>query len=183
MPLKQQTLATILGCKATRRLSRIGSHNSNWDSIESDDLIELLVDGALANGGTHDALKLRALSHGVRRVLDAKLATALEEGRARAEAARVAAREAADAATARRATRLARRDAAVSKLEAAAEAYLSANVPSIPTLSRLQDLEAFYNVSHAIPPRPLPPYRELPLSSVRFKDCMELFHQNVKDLA
>tara|TARA_B110001452_G_scaffold232059_1_gene209207 strand:- start:324 stop:695 length:372 start_codon:yes stop_codon:yes gene_type:complete len=123
------------------------------------------------------------LSHGVRRVLDAKLATALEEGRARAEAARVAAREAADAATARRATRLARRDAAVSKLEAAAEAYLSTNVPSIPTLSRLQDLEAFYNVSHAIPPRPLPPYRELPLSSVRFKDCMELFHQNVKDLA
>ena len=105
MPLKQQTLATVLGCKATRRLSRIGSHNSNWDSIESEDLIQLLVDGALANGGTHDALKLRALSHGVRRVVDAKLATALEEGRARAEAAR----EAADAATARRATRLARR--------------------------------------------------------------------------
>lgn len=179
MPLKQQTLATVLGCKATRRLSRIGSHNSNWDSIESDDLIELLVDGALANGGTHDALKLRALSHGVRRVLDAKLATALEEGRARAEAAR----EAADAATARRATRLARRDAAVSKLEAAAEAYLSANVPSIPTLSRLQDLEDFYSVSNAIPPRPLPPCKKLPLGLVSFDYCMDLFHQNVKDLA
>jgi hypothetical protein len=155
----------------------------NWDSIEFDNLIELLVDGALANGGTHDALKLRALSRTFRRVVDAKLATALEEGRARAEAARVAAREAADAATARRATRLARRDAAVSKLEAAAEAYLSTNVPSIPSLSRLQDLEAFYNVPHAIPPRPLPPYRELPLSSVRFKDHIELFYQNVKDLA
>ena len=92
-------------------------------------------------------------------------------------------RAAVRAAAEREAERTVKRDAEVAKLEAAAEAYLSANVPSIPTLSRLQDLEAFYNVSHAIPPRPLPPYRELPLSSVRFKDCMELFHQNVKDLA
>lgn len=78
----------------------------------------------------------------------------------------VAAKEEEDAiaAAAREARRTARRDAAVAKLEAAAEAYLSANVPSIP-------------------PRPLPPCSELPLSSVRFKDRMDLFHQNVKDLA
>ena len=361
MPLKQQTLATVLGCKATRRLSRIGSHNANWYAIESDDLIELLVDGALANGGTHDAywktlLKLRGLSRAFRRVVNAKLDTLLADFRAKADAARaewgslewikqmhlaresdptsafwkysvcmhmygyslsiidlllkhncttgfwlhrdellawrfevcvkcrrkrnaiatlrsnlvelpglrmvlccskccrigvvggsgegtidaranaivntrphtralsellgtqkyaryprfwvepipgiqpehtllgasgmaqadvdrLASKEAERVSAAIEARRTARRDAAVAKLEAMAEAYLSCNAPSIPTLSRLQDLEAFYNVSHAIPPRPLPPYRELPLSSVRFKDCMDLFHQNVKDLA
>lgn len=361
MPLKQQTLATVLGCKATRRLSRIGSHNANWYAIESGDLIELLVDGALANGGTHDAywktlLKLRGLSRAFRRVVNAKLDTLLADFRAKADAARaewgslewikqmhlaresdptsafwkysvcmhmygyslsiidlllkhncttgfwlhrdellawrfevcvkcrrkrnaiatlrsnlvelpglrmvlccskccrigvvggsgegtidaranaivntrphtralsellgtqkyaryprfwvepipgiqpehtllgasgmaqadvdrLASKEAERVSAAIEARRTARRDAAVAKLEAMAEAYLSCNAPSIPTLSRLQDLEAFYNVSHAIPPRPLPPYRELPLSSVRFKDCMDLFHQNVKDLA
>ena len=360
MPLKQQTLATVLGCKATRRLSRIGSHNANWYAIESGDLIELLVDGALANGGTHDAywktlLKLRGLSRAFRRVVNAKLDTLLADFRAKADAARaewgslewikqmhlarasdptsafwkysvcmhtygyslsiidlllkhncttgfwlhrdellawrfeacvkchrkrnaiatlrsnlvelprlhmalccskccrigvvggsgkgtidmranaivntwphtkalsellgtqkyaryprfwvepipgiqpehtllgasgmaqadvdrLASKEAERVSAAIETRRTARRNAAVAKLEAMAEAYLS-NVPSIPTLERLQDLEAFYNVSHAIPPRPLPPYRELPLSSVRFKDCMELFHQNVKDLA
>ena len=361
MPLKQQTLATVLGCKATRRLSRIGSHNANWYAIESGDLIELLVDGALANGGTHDAywktlLKLRGLSRAFRRVVNTKLDTLLADFRAKADAARaewgslewieqmhlaresdptsaywkysvcmhmygysqsisdrllkhncttgfwlhrdellawrfeacvkchrkrnaiatlrsnlvelprlrmvlccskccrvgvvggsgkgtidtranaivntrphakalsellgtqkyaryprfwvepipgiqpehtllgasgmaqadvdrLASKEAERVSAAIEARRTARRDAAVAKLEAMAEAYLSCNAPSIPTLSRLQDLEAFYNVSHAIPPRPLPPYRELPLSSVRFKDCMDLFHQNVKDLA
>ena len=361
MPLKQQTLATVLGCKATRRLSRIGSHNANWYAIESGDLIELLVDGALANGGTHDAywktlLKLRGLSRAFRRVVNTKLDTLLADFRAKADAARaewgslewieqmhlaresdptsafwkysvcmhmygyslsiidlllkhncttgfwlhrdellawrfeacvkchrkrnaiatlrsnlvelprlrmvlccskccrvgvvggsgkgtidtranaivntrphakalsellgtqkyaryprfwvepipgiqpehtllgasgmaqadvdrLASKEAERVSTAIDARRTARRDAAVAKLEAMAEAYLSCNAPPIPTLERLQDLEAFYTVSHAIPPRPLPPYRELPLSSVRFKDCMELFHQNVKDLA
>ena len=74
------------------------------------------------------------------------------------------------------------RDAAVSKLESAAEAYLSASVPSIPTLERLHDLEAFYGYPHAIPRRPLPPYRELPLSSVRFEDCMAALYENVKQL-
>ena len=74
------------------------------------------------------------------------------------------------------------RDAAVSKLEAAAEAYLSASVPSIPTLERLHDLEAFYGYPHAIPRRPLPPYCELPLSSVRFEDCMAALYENVKQL-
>ena len=182
MPLKQQTLATVLGCKATRRLSRIGSHNSNWDPIESDDLIELLVDGALANGGTHDALKLRALSRGVRRVVDAKLATALEEGRAREEAARVAAREATAAAAARRAMRIARREALVAKLEGVAEAVLS-NVPSIPTLERLHDLEDLYGFEHAIPRHPLPPYRELPLNRVAFKPRLAMLRENIERLA
>ena len=74
------------------------------------------------------------------------------------------------------------RDAAVSKLEAAAEAYLSTSVPSIPTLERLHDLEAFYGYPHAIPRRPLPPYRELPLSSVRFEDCMAALYDNVEQL-
>jgi len=363
MPLKQSTLATSLGCRATRRLSRIGSHNCNWDSIESDDLLELLVDAAMSHRQWRVLLKLRGLSRGFRRVVNAKLDALLADLRSKADAARVetqsaldtrtplgelealpacsayaklldalfrsslveqlikqrrvagfwlvrdellawklgaciccrkqrslqdtfhpmqvltgpvhlrgprrsacapvarfmckpldanvkrakvimdrmppytggknreqtlyetlidlswpakaywvdpvpflpreltlvgasgmtaeeidqavAAKEAEDAiaAAAREARRTARRDAAVAKLEAAAEAYLSANMPSIPTLSRLQDLEAFYNVSHAIPPRPLPPYRELPLSSVRFDYCMDLFHQNVKDLA
>jgi len=182
MPLKQQSLPGSLGCKAARRICRIGSHNLNWDSIEFDNLIELLVDGALANGGTHDALKLRALSRTFRRVVDAKLATALEEGRAREEAARVAAREATAAAAARRATRLARREALVAKLEAMAEAYLS-NVPSIPTLERLHDLEDLYGFEHAIPRRPLPPYRELPLNRVAFRPRLALLRENIERLA
>ena len=74
------------------------------------------------------------------------------------------------------------RDAAVSRLEAAAEAYLSASVPSIPTLERLHDLEAFYDYPHAIPRRPLPPCHELPLSSVRFEDCMAALYDNVEKL-
>jgi hypothetical protein len=80
------------------------------------------------------------------------------------------------------AKRAAARDAKVSKLEAAAEAYLSTNVPSISTLERHHDLEAFYGYPHAIPRRPLPPYHELPLSSVRFEDCMAEFHENVEQL-
>ena len=74
------------------------------------------------------------------------------------------------------------RDAAVSRLEAAAEAYLSASVPSIPTLERLHDLEAFYDYPHAIPRRPLPPCHELPLSSVRFEACMAALYDNVEKL-
>ena len=74
------------------------------------------------------------------------------------------------------------RDAAVSRLEADAEAHLSASVPSIPTLERLHDLEAFNGYPHAIPRRPLPPCHELPLSSVRFEDCMAALYENVKQL-
>ena len=363
MPLKQQSLEVSLGCRATRRLSRIGSHNCNWDSIESDDVIELLVDAAMSNGQWSVLLKLRGLRRGFRRVVNAKLDALLADLRSKADAARVetqsaletrtpfdelealpacsayaklldalfrpslveqlikqrrvagfwlvrdellawklgaciccrkqrslqdtfhpmhvvtgpvhlrgprrsdcapvarfmckpldvnvkrakvimnitppykpgkpseqtlfdrlldlswpakaywvdpvpflpreltlvgasgmtaeeidqavAAKEAEDAiaAAAREARRTARRDAAVAKLETATEAYLSANVSSIPTLSRLQDLEDFYSVSNAIPPRPLPPCKKLPLGQVRFDYCMELFHQNVKDLA
>ena len=58
-------------------------------------------------------------------------------------------------------------------LEAAAEAYLTAKVPSIPTLSRLQDLEEFYGLEHAIPRRPFPPHRKLPLRRVWFEDRMK----------
>ena len=87
------------------------------------------------------------------------------------------------AATERAAARAAKRDAEVAKLEAAAEAYLSTNVESIPTLSRLQDLERFYGIEHAIPPRPLPPHRKLPLHRVRFDDRMAKFFENVELLA
>jgi hypothetical protein len=82
----------------------------------------------------------------------------------------------------REAARTATRDAEIAKLEAAAEAYLSANFPSIPTLSRLQDLEAFYGIEHAIPTRPLPSHRELPLRRVRFETRLAMFHDNVKQL-
>ena len=74
--------------------------------------------------------------------------------------------------------------AEVAKLEAAAEAYLSANVPSIPTLSRLQDLEAFYGMGHAIPTRPLPSHRKLPFSQVCiFEIRMRLFRKHVELLS
>ena len=179
---KQQTLASVLGCKATHGLSRIGSHNSNWDSIESDDLIELLVDGALVDGGMYDALKLRALSRTFHRVVDAALPTALEEARARAEAEGVAAREAAAAAAARRAMRIARRRSLVFKLEAVAEAIHS-NVPSISTLERLQDLEDHYGIEHAVPRRPLPPYRVLPLHRVAFRPRLALLREHIQRLA
>ena len=82
------------------------------------------------------------------------------------------------AATERAAARAAKRDA-----EAAAETYLSANVDTIPTLERLQDLEAFFGIEHAIPPRPLPPHRKLPLHRVRFDDRMAKFFENVELLA
>ena len=101
---------------------------------------------------------------------------------AAAEEAQEAAAKAA-AATERAAARTAKRDAEVAKLEAAAEAYLSTNVESIPTLSRLQDLERFYGIEHAIPPRPLPPHRKLPLHRVRFDDRMAKFFENVELLA
>ena len=81
------------------------------------------------------------------------------------------------------ANRTAKRDAELVKLEAAAAAYLSANVPTIPTLSRLQDLEELYGLEHAIPRRPFPPQRELPLRRVWFDDRMKLFHENVATLA
>ena len=44
----------------------------------------------------------------------------------------------------------------VAKLEGVAEAVLS-NVPSIPTLERLHDLEDLYGFEHAIP-RPRAPW-------------------------
>ena len=49
MPLKQQAF-TSLGFLSTRRLSRIGSHNCDWDAFETEDVIELLVGGALNDG-------------------------------------------------------------------------------------------------------------------------------------
>ena len=104
------------------------------------------------------------------------------DGIAAAEEAQEAAAKAIAAAE-RAAARTAKRDAAVAKLEAAAEAYLSANVDTIPTLERLQDLEAFFGIEHAIPPRPLPPHRKLPLHRVRFKDRMTKFFENVELLA
>ena len=118
--------------------------------------------------------------------LPAELTLAGACGMSSAEVDRlVAAKEAANAAFAaeREAARTARRDAEIAKLEAAAEAYLSANVPSIPTLSRLQDLEAFYGIEHAIPTRPLPSHRELPLRRVRFEDRLAMFHDHVEQLA
>ena len=47
MPLKQQTLANSFDRRPTRRLVRIGSHNAKWESIESDDIFELLTDAAM----------------------------------------------------------------------------------------------------------------------------------------
>jgi hypothetical protein len=91
--------------------------------------------------------------------------------------------EAAVAAEARLAKRTARRDAELVKLEAAAGKYLKANVPSIPTLSRLQDLEEFYGFEHAIARRPFPPHHKLPLRRVRFDDRMKIFHEHVAKLA
>ena len=90
MPLKQPTLATYLGRQATRRLSRIGSHNCNWDSIESDDVIELLVDGSPFHDDAYwkTLLKLRGLSRAFRRVVNTKLDTLLADFRAKADAAR-----------------------------------------------------------------------------------------------
>ena len=88
------------------------------------------------------------------------------------------------AAAEREAAGTARRDAEIAKLEAAAEAYLSANVPSIPTLSRLQDLEAFYDMGHAIPTRPLPSHRKLSFSQVcLFEIRMRLFRKHVELLS
>ena len=100
----------------------------------------------------------------------------------------VAEAEAKDAAAAeeRSAKRTAKRDAELAKLEASAEAYQSVNVPTIPTLSRLQDLEELYGLEHALPRRPFPPHRKLPLRrvlSVWFVDRMKLFHENVAKLA
>ena len=89
----------------------------------------------------------------------------------------------ATAAVLREFERTAKRDAEVAKLEAAAEAYLSAKVPSIATLEHLQHLEAFYGVEHAIPTRPLPSHRKLPLRRVRFSDRMVQLYKNVELLA
>ena len=380
MSLKQQTLANSFDRRPTRRLVRIGSHNANWESIESDDLIELLTDAAMKHSYWQSLLTLCQLSHTFRRIVNAKLDKLLETLRSQAEATRVehaamtalsypkpdfvasklkwienvhaarvadpstfgayakynttlsayftptvaerllkynhttgfwldrdelfawrlqrcvtcrgkfafdtcqsnfatrmwmtachsvdvtrtccpiaevwrehkarnraerradvimairprtkalselirtggdmccghfwvepivgippeytllgasgmdkaeldrlvAAEEAtkAVAAAEREAERTAKRDAEVAKLEAAAEAYLSANVPSIPTLSRLQDLEAFYGMGHAIPTRPLPSHRKLPFSQVCiFEIRMRLFRKHVELLS
>ena len=99
MPLKQQALEVSLGCRATRRLSRIGSHNCNWDSIESDDVIELLVDAAMSNGQWSVLLKQRGLSRGFRRVVNAKLDALLADLRSKADAARVETQSALDTRT------------------------------------------------------------------------------------
>ena len=99
MPLKQQALEVSLGCRATRRLSRIGSHNCNWDSIESDDLLELLVDAAMSHRQWRVLLKLRGLSRGFRRVVNAKLDALLADLRSKADAARVETQSALDTRT------------------------------------------------------------------------------------
>ena len=85
----------------------------------------------------------------------------------------------AQAATDRKEKRTAKRDDEVAKLEAVTEAYLSTYVPSIQTLERLHDLEDRYKLEHAIPRRPLPSHRKLPLYLVRFTDRMRVFHQNI----
>ena len=382
MPLKQQILNS-LGLYATRRICRIGSHNCEWVVIESDDLIELLVDGALNNSDKYwkALLRLRGLSHAFHRVVNAKLDALVAELRAKADAARAefalltqssypkpdwiehlpawieavdsvrssdpakygayaayrvcmetyfgegvvarllkynhttgfwlhrdellawrfgacvkchgkhgaldrvdafgntgrmwmapchsgcqtccpiaevardgkaktvtdmradaifymrphtqalsellstrqlgfnfwvepipgippeltllgasgmeradvhcmvvvqeaeAGAAAAAAAALRDSKRTAKRDAEVAKLEAAAEAYLSSKVPSIATLERLQYLESFYGMEHAVPTHPLPSHRKLPLHRVRFADQMAILYKNAELLA
>ena len=91
--------------------------------------------------------------------------------------------EAAAAAALRESKRTAKRDAEVAKLEAAAGAYISAKVPSIATLERLQYLESFYGMEHAVPTRPLPSHRKLPLHRVRFANRMAMLQRNADFLA
>jgi hypothetical protein len=95
----------------------------------------------------------------------------------------VAVEEAKDIAAAeeRLVKRTARRDEALVKLENVAQAYLSANVPTIPTLARLQDLEELHGLEPSIPRRPFPSHRKLPLWRVRL-DCMTILHENVARL-
>ena len=59
MPLKQQTLANSFDRRPTRRLVRIGSHNANWESIESDDIFELLTDAAMKHSYWQSLLTFR----------------------------------------------------------------------------------------------------------------------------
>ena len=61
-----------------------------WDSIESDDVIELLVDGSPFHDDAYwkTLLKLRGLSRAFRRVVNTKLDTLLADFRAKADAAR-----------------------------------------------------------------------------------------------
>ena len=91
MPYKQQAL-TSLGFHVSRRLNRIDLHNCDWDAFESEDLTELLVDGALMHGDDKywkALLKLRGLSHAFRQVVNAKLDVLLAELRNKAGAVRV----------------------------------------------------------------------------------------------
>ena len=89
MPLKQQTLANSFDRRPTHRLVRIGSHNAKWESIESDDIFELLTDAAMKHSYWQSLLTLRQLSHTFRRIVNAKLDKLLETLRSQAEATRV----------------------------------------------------------------------------------------------
>ena len=87
-PLKQQTLTSSFDRRPSRRLIRVGSHNANWDTIESDDLIELLTDAAMTHSYWQSLLTLRQLSRTFRRIVNAKLDTLLAALRSKADEAR-----------------------------------------------------------------------------------------------
>ena len=89
MPLKQQALTSV-GFHMSRRLNRIDLHNCDWDAFDSEDLIELLVEGALKVDDKYwkALLKLRGLSRAFRQVVSAKLDAMLAELRAKADASR-----------------------------------------------------------------------------------------------
>ena len=88
MPLKQQTLTSSFDRRPSRRLIRVGSHNANWDTIESDDLIELLTDAAMMHSFWQSLLTLRQLSRTFRRIVNAKLDALLAALRSKADEAR-----------------------------------------------------------------------------------------------
>eukprot|EP00966_Prymnesium_polylepis_P212638 4924826-Prymnesium_polylepis.1 len=90
MPLKQQTLAKSLNCRTTRRITRMGSHNCNWDAVVSEDIMELLVGTAIMDGDRYwTALrKMRSVSKAFYHVVNAKLDALLAELKSKADAAR-----------------------------------------------------------------------------------------------
>ena len=89
MPLKQQTLAKSLDCRTTRRITRIGSHNCNWDVV-SEDIMELLVDTTIMDGDKYwtTLRKMRSVSKAFYDVVNTKLDALLAELKSKADAAR-----------------------------------------------------------------------------------------------
>jgi len=82
----------------------------------------------------------------------------------------------AQAAKDREEKRTSRRDDEVARLEAMAEAHLSAHAPSIKTLKRFNALEDRHKwLSASIPRRPLPSHRILPLHHVWYKQRRRVF--------